>query len=87
MARRRRILTAPSLSCSTAATSLTVNYRRPTPLSTELRFEVERSVAERRITSTARLLAGTTVLCDAQMSAVAGDLSQLPPISRRRIGA
>lgn len=65
-------------------TSLTVNYRRPTPLLRELRFEVERSVADRRITSTARLLDGEVVLCDAQMSAVAGDLSRLPEISPRK---
>src|SRR5574342_1350808 len=38
-------------------TSLTVTYRRPTPLLTELHFEMERSVDERRITSTARLMA------------------------------
>jgi len=68
-------------------TALTVNYRRPTPLLTELQFEVERSVAERRITSTARLIAGGVVLCDAQMHAVAGNLAQLPPVSPRRVGA
>jgi len=65
-------------------TSLTVNYRRPTPLLTELRFEVERSVAERRIVSDARLLADGVVLCDAQMSAVAGDRAKLPEVSPRK---
>ena len=39
-------------------TSLTVTYRRPTPLLTKLQFELERSVAERRISSTGRLMAG-----------------------------
>ena len=68
-------------------TSLTVNYRRPTPLVTELQFEVERSVEERRIISTARLMADGVVLCDAQMSAVAGDLSRLPEVSPRRVEA
>jgi hypothetical protein len=68
-------------------TSLNVNYRRPTPLLTELHFEVERSVVDRRITSAARLMAGGVVLCDAQMSAVAGDLNRLPEVSPRRSGA
>ena len=68
-------------------TSLTVTYRRPTPLLTELQFEVERSAVDRRITSTARLMADGTVLCEAQMSAVAGNLAQLPAVSPRRVGA
>lgn len=68
-------------------TSLTVHYRRPTPLLTELRFELERTVAERRIVSTGRLLAGDTILCDAEMSAVAGDLARLPAVSPRRSGS
>lgn len=67
-------------------TSLTINYRRPTPLVTALRFEIERSVVDRRIMSTAQLLAGENLLCEAQMSAVAGNLDQLPPISPRRGG-
>ena len=36
--------------------SLTVNYRRPTPILTELRFDVERTEGERGLVSTARLL-------------------------------
>jgi hypothetical protein len=68
-------------------TSLAVNYRRPAPLLSELQFEVERSVADRRITSTARLLADGAVLCDAQVSAVAGDRALLPEVSPRRVGA
>jgi acyl-coenzyme A thioesterase PaaI-like protein len=68
-------------------TALTVTYRRPTPLLTELQFEVERSVVDRRITSAARLMADGVVLCDAQMSAVAGNLAKLPEISPRRVGA
>jgi hypothetical protein len=66
-------------------TSLTVNYRRPTPLLTELQFEVERAVDDRRITSTARLVTGGVVLSDAQMSAVAGSLDKLPEVSPRRV--
>lgn len=65
-------------------TSLTLTYRRPAPLEKELAFEVERSVDERRITSIARLLSGDVVLCEAQMSAVAGSLDKLPPVSPRR---
>lgn len=67
-------------------TSLTVNYRRPAPLLTDLDFVVERTLAERRIVSTARLTSAGVVLCDAQMSAVAGDLEKLPGVSPRRAG-
>lgn len=67
-------------------TSITVDYRRPTPLLTELRFEIERAVEERRIVSTARITAGDVVLCEARMSAVAGDLSRLPAVSPRKSG-
>jgi hypothetical protein len=38
--------------------SLTVTFRRPTPILTELRFDVARSEDEGRVTSTARLLLG-----------------------------
>ena len=64
--------------------SLSVDYRRPTPLLTELQFELERALEDRRILSTARLLADGVVLCEARMSAVAGDLSRLPEVSPRR---
>ncbi len=65
-------------------TSLSVSFRRPTPLLAELRFEVERSVADGRIRSTARLLASETVLCEAQVDAVAGSRANLPAVSGRR---
>jgi hypothetical protein len=68
-------------------TSITVRYRRPTPLLAALRFEVERAVAEGRITSTARLFDGDEVLCEGEVKAVAGDLSALPDVSPRRTGA
>lgn len=51
--------------------SLTVTYRRPTPLLTTLRFEIERTAGERSIASTARLLLGDTVLCSGVVEAVA----------------
>jgi len=68
-------------------TSLGVTYRRPTPMLAELQFEVERSVEERKITSVARLLADGVVLCDALVSAVAGNRDQLPEVSPRRAEA
>jgi hypothetical protein len=68
-------------------TSLVVHYRKPTPLLTELAFEVERSVDDRRINSTARLTSDGVVLCEAQMSAVAGNLANLPEVAPRRTGA
>ena len=68
-------------------TALSMTYRRPTPLITDLEFEVERAVEEQRIVSTARLLLGGRVLCEAEMKAVAGDRSRLPEVSPRRSGA
>jgi hypothetical protein len=68
-------------------TSLLVRYRRPTPLLTELDFEVTRAVDGRRVTSNAQLLEGGTVLCEAEMVAVAGDRAALPEVSPRRAGS
>jgi hypothetical protein len=51
--------------------SLTIAYRRPTPLLTELRFDIIRAEAERAITSTARLLLGDDVLCTGEVATVA----------------
>jgi acyl-coenzyme A thioesterase PaaI-like protein len=65
-------------------TSLAVRYRRPTPLETDLAFEVERAVADGRIRSTARLLADGVVLCEAEVLAIAGDRGALPAVSPRR---
>jgi acyl-coenzyme A thioesterase PaaI-like protein len=65
-------------------TSLLVSYRRPTPLGTQLAFEIERETDDRRITSRARLLLGADLCCTATMEAVAGDLSRLPPVPPRR---
>jgi len=65
-------------------TSLAVRYRRPTPLETDLAFEVERAVADGRIRSTARLLHDGAVLCEAEVQAIAGDRSALPAVSPRR---
>ena len=43
--------------------SLTVKYRRPTPLCTELRFAIDRADTDRGLTSTARLSLDGEVLC------------------------
>ena len=64
--------------------SLHVDYLRPTPLLTDLTFEVQRSADERRITSRAQLLHDGTAVCRASMEAVAGRRSMLPPVSPRR---
>jgi hypothetical protein len=65
-------------------TGLSLRYRRPTPLLTDLRFELARTVDGDRITSTGRLLDGDTVLCEAEVRAVAGDRASLPAVSPRR---
>jgi len=54
--------------------SLQVTFRRPTPVLTELRFEISRSEAERRINSVARLLLDDEVLCSGEVTTLA-----LPP--------
>ena len=65
-------------------TALALRYRRPTPLLTELQFDVSRAVEGDRITSTTRLLLGGQVLCEAEVRAVAGDRAALPEVSPRR---
>ncbi len=54
--------------------SLTVTYRRPTPILAELRFDIVRSEIDRAVTSTARLLLDDEVLCVGEINAMA-----LPP--------
>ena len=67
--------------------ALSLRYRRPTPLLTELGFELTRAVDDHRITSTGRLLgAGGELLCEAEMRAVVGDPASLPEVSPRRTG-
>jgi len=51
--------------------SLAVRFRRPTPLLTELRFDIVRSQVERGITSTARLLRDDEVLCTGEVNTLA----------------
>jgi hypothetical protein len=51
--------------------SLTVTYRRPTPILTELRFDIVRSEIDRAVTSTARLLLDDEELCRGEINALA----------------
>ncbi|OBJ62689.1 hotdog family protein [Mycobacterium asiaticum] len=57
--------------------SLTVTFRRPTPILTELRFDIARTQTERGITSTARLLLGEEVLCIGEVNTLASRPEQL----------
>jgi len=68
-------------SCAAARTgktrSLTVTFRRPTPVLTELRFDIDRVEDEGRVTSTARLLLGDEVLCIGELKTVANSPNKL----------
>lgn len=68
-------------SCATGRTgktrSLTVTYRRPTPILVELGFDIVRSEADGRVTSTARLRSGDEVLCIGELSTVASSPDKL----------
>ena len=63
--------------------SLQVTFRRPTPVLSELRFDISRSQVERGITSTARLLLDEEVLCFGEVTTLA-----LPPdkLTGQRLG-
>jgi len=64
--------------------SLALRYRRPTPVLTPLHFVATREVDGDRIQSHAELVLDDTVLCQAEMSAVAGSRDALPQVSPRR---
>lgn len=57
--------------------ALTVTFRRPTPILTELEFDIARVQVDRGITSTARLLRGDEVLCTGEVNTVASRPDQL----------
>lgn len=57
--------------------SLLVNFRRPTPVLTELLFDIDRSQVERGIASTARLLLGDEVLCTGEVTTLASPPEKL----------
>lgn len=67
--------------------SLTVRYRRPTPVLTELAFDVARAETERGLTSTARLLLDGEVLCTGEVDTVASPPDRLAGsrYGRRRV--
>jgi hypothetical protein len=57
--------------------SLNVTYRRPTPILTQLRFDVVRAAADGRVRSTARLLQGNEVLCIGELDTAASSPDKL----------
>ncbi|WP_025735219.1 hypothetical protein [Mycobacterium genavense] len=57
--------------------SLNVAFRRPTPLLTELSFDIVRSQVEHGIASTARLLLGGEVLCVGEVNTLASQPDKL----------
>lgn len=61
--------------CATALSgktrSLNVKFRRPTPILTELRFDIVRTEEDRGVTSTARLSLGDEVLCIGEATTLA----------------
>jgi hypothetical protein len=67
--------------------SLTVTFRRPTPVLVELGFDVVRAEADGRVTSTARLLLGDEVLCIGEFSTAASSPDKLSvyDFGRRRV--
>ena len=65
-------------------TSMAVRYKRPTPLLTTLSFSIDRQATEDRIRSTAQLVHGGKVCCEAEVDAIAGSRANLPEVSPRR---
>jgi acyl-coenzyme A thioesterase PaaI-like protein len=57
--------------------SLSVTFRRPTPILTELRFDVVRTQTDAKVTSTARLLHDDEVLCIGEFNTVASSPDRL----------
>lgn len=57
--------------------SLHVSFRRPTPVLTELRFDIVRSPRDRGIASTARLLRDDEVLCTGEVNTLASPPDKL----------
>jgi hypothetical protein len=54
-----------------------VTFRRPTPLLTELRFDISRSQTERGVAATARLLLNDEVLCAGEVNTLASQPEKL----------
>lgn len=66
-----------AVSLSGKTRSLGVTFRRPTPILTELRFDVVRVHDDRAVTSTARLLLDDEVLCIGEFASVASSPDKL----------
>ena len=68
-------------SCATRLTgktrSLTVTFRRPTPILTELQFDIARTQSDGKVTSTARLLRDDEVLCTGEFNTAASSPDKL----------
>jgi len=66
--------------------SLNVTFRRPTPILTDLRFDITRTRSDRAVTSTARLLLDDDVLCigEANTLALAPDKLTTVNFGKRR---
>lgn len=71
------------LGLSGATRDLDVTYRRPTPLLTDLRFEISREVNDRAVYSAVRLLRDDLVLCSATTNAALID-RESPAVAERR---
>lgn len=77
--------------CATALSgktrSLNVKFRRPTPLLTELRFDIARTEDDRGVTSTARLSLGDEVLCIGEATTLAQSPDKLTAFNfgKRRV--
>jgi hypothetical protein len=67
--------------------SLSVTFRRPTPILTELRFDIAREESDGLVTSTARLLLDDEVLCIGEFKTVATSPDKLTgfQFGRRRV--
>lgn len=64
--------------------NINVRYRRPTPLRTKLRIVATREIVDKKIHSKAQLYRDDELLCEAEMTAVAGNRELLPYVSPRR---
>ena len=76
------------LNCDLGVAGKTMNfngrYRRPTPLRTKLRIVATREIVDKKIHSKAQLYREDELLCEAEMTAVAGNRESLPHVSPRR---
>jgi acyl-coenzyme A thioesterase PaaI-like protein len=62
---------------------LSLRFRRPTPLLTPLVVRATRSIEGSRIQSRAELVLDDALLCEAEMTAAAGNRDALPTVSPR----